>query len=97
MIIVFNTILFKTLLMGESESLKDALFAILSPISLSTSSKKTLGIDFGVSVLSVQREIEHMVKLQLWVLHSGSRFANIIPSFLKGASGCVIVIDVNQR
>ncbi len=92
-----STILFKTLLMGESESLKDALFDMLSPISFSTSYKNTLGVDFGVGVLSVQRELKHVVKLQLWVLHSDSRFINFIPSFLKGTSGCVIVIDVNQR
>ncbi|MFX0207615.1 MAG: hypothetical protein ACFFDT_16630 [Candidatus Hodarchaeota archaeon] len=91
-----STVLFKTILMGESELLKDALFAMLSPISFSTSYKKTIGVDFGVGILSVQRELEHVVKLQLWVLHSGSRFTNFIPPFLKGTSGCIIVIDANQ-
>ncbi|MFQ5821171.1 MAG: hypothetical protein ACE5I5_14355 [Candidatus Heimdallarchaeota archaeon] len=94
---VSSSILFKTLLMGESESLNDAFFDMLSPISFSTSYKNTIGVDFGVGVLPVQSELEYMVKLQLWVLNNGSRFANFIPPFLKGASGCVIIIDVNQR
>ena len=89
--------LFKTLLVGESESLKDTLFTMVSPTTFLASYKDTIGVHFGVGKIPVQREQEYVAKLQLWVLHSGSRFANCIPSFVKGASGCVIIVDVNQR
>lgn len=57
----------------------------------------TVGVKISRKSLTVQTDLErHQVNLLVWDLEGNTKFKSITPSYLKGASGSIIVADLTR-
>ena len=57
----------------------------------------TVGVKISRKSLQIKTELDtHQVNLLIWDLEGHTRFKSITPSYLKGASGSIIVADLTR-
>ena len=57
--------------------------------------KKTVGAD--ISTLSFNLENNDRIRLQIWDFAGEERFRNFLPSYIRGAAGCIMCYDITRE
>ncbi|MHA1112368.1 MAG: Rab family GTPase [Promethearchaeota archaeon] len=88
---------FKLCILGEGSVGKTTLVERLTTGKFNESTKMTIGIDFSMINVNATVEPEKMVNidLQVWDLGGQDRFRFILPSYIQGADGGLLLYDVN--
>lgn len=57
----------------------------------------TVGVKVSRKSLEIKKDLElHQINLLVWDLEGNTKFKSITPSYLKGASGSIIVADLTR-
>jgi len=88
---------FKLVILGEGSVGKTTLVERLTTGKFNASTKMTIGIDFKMVNVDIAVEPEKKVNidLQVWDLGGQDRFRFILPSYIQGADGGLLLYDVN--
>jgi small GTP-binding protein len=85
---------FKFMLLGESGVGKTSLYARFteSAVHFSTSHVATLGVDFQIKTLELERKVP--AKIEIWDTAGQERFRSITASYFSKADALLLVVDV---
>lgn len=83
----------KILLLGDPFSGKEELLRKYSLGYFQENQKLTIGIDFYSKNITLKDKI---IKIQLWDVDWEKRFRFLLPSFVKGANGAIIMYDITN-
>jgi len=88
---------YKLCVLGEGSVGKTTLVERLTTGKFNESTKMTIGIDFSMVNVDITVEPEKTVNidLQVWDLGGQDRFRFILPSYIQGADGGLLLYDVN--
>ena len=88
---------FKLCVLGEGSVGKTTLVERITTGKFNESTKMTIGIDFSMINVNVAVETKNTVNidLQVWDLGGQDRFRFILPSYIQGADGGLLLYDVN--
>ena len=90
--------LFKVIVLGDGGVGKTALTVRFAQGYFQESYKMTVGVDFSVKLIEVERpEGATKVKLQVWDTGGQERFSFVRPLYYRGAMGALLVFDVTNR
>ena len=56
-------------------------------------SKMTIGVDFEVKSIEIEGK---KVKLQIWDFGGEERFRFLLPTYVRGATGCIFMYDITN-
>jgi small GTP-binding protein len=84
----------KIILVGEPGVGKKTLFEHFSDNVFESDSIATIGVDFGTMIVSLG---DSNVKFQMWGVANEERFRFLIPTYLRGALGAIIMYDITDR
>jgi small GTP-binding protein len=90
------TVVFKLVLIGDSNVGKTSIFDSYINHEFPTSHRPTLGVEFGFRQFKGP-EGTSTVKLQLWDTAGHERFKSITRSYYRGASMLALVYDITKR
>jgi small GTP-binding protein len=92
-----STITQKICLLGDFNVGKTSLVRRFIEDKFSDRYLSTVGVKVSRKSLNVTTETEtHQINLLLWDLEGNTKFKSITPSYLKGASGSIIVADLSR-
>ncbi|TFG16459.1 MAG: GTP-binding protein [Promethearchaeota archaeon] len=88
---------YKLCILGEGSVGKTTLVERLTTGKFNPITKMTIGIDFSMVNVDLEVEPEKKVNidLQVWDLGGQDRFRFILPSYIQGADGGLLLYDVN--
>ncbi|MFX0098763.1 MAG: GTP-binding protein [Candidatus Hodarchaeota archaeon] len=91
--------LFKTIVLGDGGAGKTALTVRFSQGYFQESYKLTVGVDFSVKLIELQKPngTSTKVKLQIWDTGGQERFSFVRPLYYRGAMGALLLFDVTNR
>jgi Ras-related protein Rab-18 len=85
---------FKIILFGDETEGKKMLTHKYMINLFSSSQADSLGVDFEVKSLSVDK---YKIKLQIWDISGDRRFRDFLPTYISHARGGLFVYDVTER
>jgi len=91
--VVSYDLLFKILIIGDSNSGKSSLLLRYSEDNFSEKYLSTIGVDFKIKTLENEGQ---RVKLQIWDTAGTERFRTITSSYYRGAHGIIVVYDTTD-
>ncbi|CAG9580017.1 putative ras-related rab-4 [Leishmania major strain Friedlin] len=86
--------LMKLIVIGDSGVGKSCLLHRFIEDTFSEEQTQTIGIEYGAKIIDVGGA---KVKLQIWDTAGQERYKSVTRSYYRGATGCLIVYDVNNR
>ena len=87
----------KICLLGDFNVGKTSLIRRFVEDKFSDQYLSTVGVKVSRKSLDVKTDLEiHQVNLMIWDLEGNTKFKPITPSYLKGASGSIIVADLTR-
>ena len=87
-------LIFKVVLIGDSGVGKSNLLSRYLKDEFSTSSKTTVGVEFGAKKI----EIDDMkIKAQIWDTAGQERYKSITNAYYKGSKGALLIYDITKR
>jgi len=86
--------LFKTLLVGDTQTGKSNLLSRIKGDPFLLESKPTVGVDFTTQGCQYRNQ---GIKLQVWDTGGEEKFRAIVMSYFRGAKGGLLVFDVTNR
>jgi small GTP-binding protein len=86
--------IFKIMIFGEPEALKNQLIKKYSVGSFTSSTKMAVGFDFKLMNLIVDQE---EVKLQIWDFGGQERLKSMLGNYLRGTKGVLLIYDVTNQ
>lgn len=95
----FDTVDFKIIVCGDNgvgkKTFLESLNSKQHPLDLSQDDNlKTIGIDFYSVKVMIRNQ---PYKLSVWLFSSDDRFKKLMPSYLRGANGAIIMYDITDR
>ena len=87
-------LLFKVMIFGEPEALKQELAKKYMTGSFIENTKMTTGFDFNIKVLIINQQ---KVTLQIWDFGGQEHFASILPMYVRGTKGALLIYDVANK
>jgi len=85
---------FKIIILGDSGVGKTTLIHRYLTGRFEFNLQRTIGVDIGVKYL----EVEGMkVRLQIWDFAGQTRFNILLPNYMRGSSGAIIMYDITRR
>lgn len=84
---------FKILIIGDSGVGKSSILLRFDEDKFNNHFLSTIGIDFRSKIITID---ETRIKLQLWDTSGQERFKSITNAYYRGASGVIIVYDVDN-
>jgi small GTP-binding protein len=92
-----STITQKICLLGDFNVGKTSLVRRFIEDKFSDRYLSTVGVKVSRKAIEVRTETEiHQINLLLWDLEGNTKFKSITPSYLKGASGSIVVADLSR-
>ncbi|GET91380.1 Ras-related rab-4, putative [Leishmania tarentolae] len=86
--------LMKLIIIGDSGVGKSCLLHRFIEDTFSEEQTQTIGIEYGAKIIDFGGA---KVKLQIWDTAGQERYKSVTRSYYRGATGCLIVYDVNSR
>lgn len=86
--------IFKIVLIGDSGVGKTNILSSLVYGEPETSSKPTIGVEFGTKTFKFQNQV---IKVQIWDTAGQERYHAITSAYYRGAYGAVIVYDITDK
>ncbi|XP_033106236.1 ras-related protein Rab-18-like [Anneissia japonica] len=86
----------KLLIIGESGVGKSSLLLRFTDDTFDPDQPATIGVDFKVKTLAIEGT-GNTAKLAIWDTAGQERFRTLTPSYYRGAQGCILVYDVNNK
>lgn len=87
----------KVCLLGDFNVGKTSLIRRFVENKFSDQYLSSVGVKVSRKSLNIKTDLEiHQVSLMIWDLEGNTKFKPITPSYLKGASGSIIVADLNR-
>lgn len=86
--------LMKLIVIGDSGTGKSCLLHRFIEDTFSEDQTQTIGIEYGAKIIDLGGA---KVKLQIWDTAGQERYKSVTRSYYRGAMGCLIVYDVNNR
>ncbi|TRY70869.1 hypothetical protein TCAL_10310 [Tigriopus californicus] len=93
--LVTRECLFKVLLIGDPGVGKTSFVQRYTNNIFRTDYKGTVGVDFALKVLRVNRDMT--VKLQLWDVAGQERFTWMTRVYYRDSRGCIVMFDLSNR
>ena len=90
-----QNLIFKILLIGNSNTGKSAIINSISGGVFDKSYVSTIGVDFAIKHITLKDEdTEINVKLQIWDTAGQESFRSITRSYYRDSAGVIIVYDI---
>jgi small GTP-binding protein len=92
--------LFKVIVVGDGAVGKTSLTRKFTTGQFRESYKMTIGVDFSIKILKIQRNGKSKVstvKLQIWDTGGQERFSYVRPLYYRGALGALVCYDITNR
>ena len=83
---------YKIILLGDEAVGKTSLLSRCVSDVFHSVHEPTVGIDYASMLIQ-----EYNIKLQLWDMASQDRFRCLVPQYIRGSAGIVVMYDVNRR
>jgi len=85
--------IFKIVIFGDAGSGKTALTKRFITNSFISDTQMTIGVDFVVKTIYID---DKEVKLQIWDFGGEERFRFLLPKYIRGASGGILMYDITD-
>ena len=85
--------IFKVVIFGDAGSGKTALTKRFITNSFISDTQMTIGVDFVVKTIYID---DKEVKLQIWDFGGEERFRFLLPKYIRGASGGILMYDITD-
>lgn len=84
----------KIIVVGDNNVGKSTLIENFLSDIFPSNSIQTIGVDFYTKELKVNGKI---VKLQVWVFGAEERFKSLLPQYIRGANGALVICDLTNK
>ncbi|MFW9829997.1 MAG: Rab family GTPase [Promethearchaeota archaeon] len=85
--------IFKIVIFGDAGSGKTALTKRFMTNLFISDTKMTIGVDFVVRTINIEGK---EIKLQIWDFGGEERFRFLLPKYIRGASGGILMYDITS-
>ncbi len=85
---------FKVCIFGDGGVGKTSLLTRYITGNFKDNLNMTLGVEFFIDIIEI---LDHKITLQIWDFAGEKRFRHLLPDYVKGASGGIIMFDLTRR
>ena len=91
-----NLYVFKVIIAGPSQVGKTCLVQRFVDGVFLPDTKSTIGVDFSLKNVSLEDLGSERIALQIWDMAGEERFRNILPYYIAGTQGIILVFDITN-